>query len=138
VRTVVLEPNPEFDALLKRRQALGQDGHDELWAGEYHMAPIAHSSHGYVANELAVLLHPLARRAGLTGTSAFNLGSADDYRVPDHGLHRGLPTTTFVPTAGSVTWPTLHAGRYAEAEYSPLLGVTTAKLAEQIDWPPVG
>jgi Uma2 family endonuclease len=172
VRTIVLEPNPEFDALLKQRQALGQDGHDELWEGEYHMAPMAHSSHGYVDDELAALLRPLARAAGLTGTGAFNLGSPDDYRVPDRGLHRGRPSGTYIPTAAivieiaspgddtwqkldfyaahsvdelliadpakrSVTWLVLHAGRYVQAEYSPLLGVTTAKLAEQIDWPPV-
>jgi hypothetical protein len=41
------------------------------------------------------------------------------------------------PAKRSVTWLVLHAGRYVEAEYSPLLGVTAAKLAEQIDWPAV-
>jgi Uma2 family endonuclease len=173
VRTIVLEPKPaEFEALLERRRALGQDLYDEVWDGDYHMAPALHSSHGYTGDQLAVLLHPLAQRAGLTGTSAFNLGSPDDYRVPDRGLHRGIPSATFVPTAAvvvevvspgdetwqkldfyaehsvdelliadpakrSVAWLVLHAGRYVEAEYSPLLGVTTAKLAEQIDWPPV-
>jgi Uma2 family endonuclease len=171
VRTVVLEPNPEFDALLKQRQALGQDGYDEVWEGEYHVAPMAHPSHGYLDDELAVLLRPLARGAGLVGTGAFNLGSPDDYRVPDRGLHRGLPRTTFVPTAavvveivspGDETWQkldfyaahsvdelliadpakrsvtclVLHAGRYLEAEASRLLGIGSAKLAGQIDWPP--
>jgi Uma2 family endonuclease len=173
VRTIVLEPAPEeFEALLKRRRALGQDLYDEVWEGDYHMAPMAHSSHGYLDTQLAVLLHPLARRAGLAETSAFNLGSPDDYRVPDRGLHRGIPSAVFVPTATvvvevvspgdetwqkldfyaahsvdellnadpakrSVTWLVLHAGRYVEAEYCPLLGVTAAKLAEQIDWPAV-
>jgi hypothetical protein len=88
--------------LLKQRQALGQDGYDEVWEGEYHMAPMAHPPHGYLDDELAVLLRPLALGAGLVGTGAFNLGSPDDYRVPDRGLHRGLPTTTFVPTAAVV------------------------------------
>jgi Uma2 family endonuclease len=171
VRTIVLEPQPaEFEALLKRRQALGQDLHDEVWEGEYHVAPMAHSSHGDLDTQLAVLLHPLARRAGLAETSAFNLGSPDDYRVPDRGLHRQRPSAVFVPTAAvvvevvspgdetwqklefyaahsvdelliadpaerSVTWLVLHAGRYVVAEYSRLLGITAAKLAEQIDWP---
>jgi len=171
VRTIVLEPKPaEFEALLERRRALGQDLYDEVWKGEYHMAPAPHPSHGYVGRQLAVLLNPLALDAGLVGTDPFNLGSPGDYRVPDGGLHRELPSTTFVPTAAvvveiasprdetwqkldfyaahsvdelliadpakrSVTWLVLHAGRYVEAEYSPLLGVTSAKLAEQIDWP---
>jgi Uma2 family endonuclease len=173
VRTIVLDPKPEeFEALLKQRQALGQDRYDEVWEGEYHMAPMAHPSHGYVDDELAALLRPLAKRAALVGTSAFNLGSPDDYRVPDRGLHRGIPSATFVPTAAlvvevvsrgdeswqkldfyaahsvdelliadpakrSVTWLVLHGGRYVEAEYSPLLRVNVAQLAEQIDWPPV-
>jgi Uma2 family endonuclease len=103
VRTVVLGPAPEeFEALLKRRQALGQDLYDEVWEGDYHMAPMAHSSHGYLDTQLAVLLHPLAQRAGLGETSAFNLGSPDDYRVPDRGLHRGIPSAVFVPTAAVV------------------------------------
>jgi Uma2 family endonuclease len=171
VRTIVLEPAPEeFEALLKRRQALGQDLYDEVWKGDYHMAPMAHSSHGYLDTQLAVLLHPLARRAGQAETSAFNLGSPDDYRVPDRGLHRGIPSAVFVPTAAavvevvspgdetwqkldfyaahsvdelliadpanhSVTWLVLHAGRYVEAEASSLLGVKSAELAAQINWP---
>jgi Uma2 family endonuclease len=171
VRTIVLEPaSAEFEALLQRRQALGQDLYDEVWEGEYHMAPMARPSHGYVSRQLAVLLDPLVRQAGLVATDPFNLGSPNDYRVPDGGVHRGLPATIFVPTAAivvevvspgdetwqkldfyaahsadelliadpadrSITWLVLHAGRYVEAEYSPLLGITAAKLAEQIDWP---
>jgi Uma2 family endonuclease len=38
----------------------------------------------------------------LTGTGPFNLGIPDDYRVPDGGLHRGVPLATFVPTAAVV------------------------------------
>jgi Uma2 family endonuclease len=169
----VLEPRPaEFEALLVRRRALGQDRYDEVWKGEYHMAPAPHSSHGYVGGQLAVLLHPLAQRAGLIDTDPFNLGGPDDYRVPDRGLLRAVPTTTYLLTAAlvvevispgdetwqkldfyaehsvdelliadpakrSVTWLVLHAGRYVEAEYSPLLRITVAELTEQIDWPPV-
>jgi Uma2 family endonuclease len=134
------------------------------------MVPVPHAIHGFVASEVGVLLHPLAQRAGLVGTSGFNLGRPDDYRVADGGLHREIPSAVFVPTAALVvevvspgdetwqkldfyaahsvdelliadsakrwvTWLVLHAGRYVEAEYSPLLGITTAELAEQIDWP---
>ena len=42
MRTVVLGPRPpELDALIARRRSLGLDTHDEVWKGEYHMAPAA-------------------------------------------------------------------------------------------------
>jgi Uma2 family endonuclease len=171
VRTVVLGPRPpEFEALLERRHALGQDLYDEVWEGEYHMAPAPHPFHGYIDHRLAVILDPLVRQAGLVATGPFNLGSADDYRVPDGGLHRGMPTTTFVRTAAvvieivspddetwdkidfyaahavdelliadprkcSVTWLVLDGDQYIERDASPLLGVSSAELAAQIDWP---
>ena len=84
MRTVVLGPRPpELDALIARRRSLGLDTHDEVWKGEYHMAPSAHSSHGWLDQQLAELLGPLARAAGLGGTGPFNLGEPDDFRVPD-------------------------------------------------------
>jgi Uma2 family endonuclease len=174
VRTIVLGPRPpEFEALLERRHALGQDLYDEVWEGEYHMAPAPHPFPGILDDELAVLLHPFARRAGLVGTGPFSLGDPDDYRVPDRGLHRGTPTTTFVPTAAvvveiaspddgtwnkidfyaahsvdellitdplkrSVTWLVLDDGRYTEQDSSRLLGVSSAELAAEIDWPVAG
>jgi Uma2 family endonuclease len=103
VKTVVLGPRPpELEGLIRRRRALGIDTFDEVWEGSYHVAPAAHPAHGYVGNQLAVLLAPLARVAGLVGTDPFNLGEPDDYRVPDRGYHRGLPQTTWVPTAAVV------------------------------------
>lgn len=103
MRTVILGPRPaELDVLVERRRALGLDVYDEEWEGDYHMAPAAHPSHGYLDDELAVLLRPLARQAGLVGSGPFNLGHAHDYRVPDRGLHRVVATTTFVTTAAVV------------------------------------
>jgi Uma2 family endonuclease len=103
VRTVVLGPRPpEFEALLERRHALGQDLYDEVWEGEYHMARAPHPFHGILDDEVAALLRPLARQAGLVGSGPFNLGASDDYRVPDRGLHRGTPATTYVATAAMV------------------------------------
>lgn len=100
MKTVVLGERPaELEALLARRRALGQDLFDEVWEGVYHMAPAAHPWHGYVENQLGVLLDPLARAAGLVGTGPFNLGEPDDYRVPDRGYHRGVPSTVWVPNA---------------------------------------
>lgn len=98
--TVVLgQRPPELEDFLRRRRELGQDGFDEIWEGVYHVAPMAHPWHGYLDNVLAELLGPLARRAGLVGTGPFNLGVPDDFRVPDRGYHRSLPSTTYVPTA---------------------------------------
>ena len=133
----MLEPKPaEFEALLERRRALGQDLYDEVWEGDYHMAPAPHSSHGYVGGQLAVLLHPLAQQAGLIDTDPFNLGSPDNYRVPDRGLLRAVPTTTYVPTAalvvevvspGDETWQKL--GFYAAHSVDELLIADPAKRA---------
>lgn len=97
---VVLEPVPsEIEALIERRQALGQDRFDEVWEGVYHMTPGPNAAHALVDHELAAVLRPYARAVGLVGTTAFNLGEPDDYRVPDAGYHRGRPSGTYVPTA---------------------------------------
>ena len=93
---------PELETLIRRRQALGLDTFDEVWEGEYHVAPPAHPAHGYVDHALAVLLDRYAKAAGLVGTGPFNLGAPADYRVPDHGYHRGLPQEVWVPSAAVV------------------------------------
>jgi hypothetical protein len=100
MRAVVLGPRPPaLDALIAKRKALGLDGGDEVWKGEYHTAPAAHSAHGMVDDEVAVRLRPHARRVGLIGTGPFNLGAPDDFRVPDRGFHRSAPRGVWVPTA---------------------------------------
>ena len=103
MKTVVLGPRPaELQELIERRQALGIDLFDEMWEGSYHVAPAPSAGHALLDNVLAVLLHPYAQAAGLTGTGPFNLGRADDYRVPDRGYHRGQPKGTWVATAAIV------------------------------------
>ncbi|MGQ0743172.1 MAG: Uma2 family endonuclease [Acidimicrobiales bacterium] len=103
MKTVVVGPRPaEIDDLIRRRQAQGSDLFDEVWQGEYHMVPAAGAAHGYIDNVLAVLLDPLARLAGLTGTGPFNLGDPTDYRVPDRGYHRDVPRGTWLATAAIV------------------------------------
>lgn len=100
MRTVVLGQRPvELEQMLERRRALGQDGHDEIWEGDYHVAPFAHSRHGLIDDELAAWLRPWGKRAGLIGSGAFNLGSPDDFRVPDRAFHRVPPTTLYVASA---------------------------------------
>ncbi|MGH3471758.1 MAG: Uma2 family endonuclease [Nocardioidaceae bacterium] len=103
MRTVVLGPRPaELDALIARRKALGLDTFDEVWEGEYHMAPAANSWHAWLDQQLAEVLGPVARRAGLITVGPFNLGSPDDFRVPDRGLLRVSPGATWLPTAAMV------------------------------------
>ncbi len=96
-------PNPDVDALIVRRHSLGQDRFDEVWDGEYHMAPGPTGPHALVDGELLALLHPLAKSAGMYATTAFNLGDGpEDFRVPDGGCHRERPVGTWVPTAAVV------------------------------------
>lgn len=101
--TLVLgPPPPELAGFLERRRALGQDRYDEVWEGVYHVAPMANAWHGYAVLRVVELLSTAARAAGLTATDAFNLGERNDYRVPDLGYHREIPTMTNVPTAAIV------------------------------------
>jgi hypothetical protein len=103
MRTVVLgPPPPELAALIARRHQLGLDSYDEVWDGEYHMAPMAHSSHGKLQMVVGFLLEPLAQAAGLGLIGPFNLGQQDDFRVPDLGLHRDDPNAVWVPAAAMV------------------------------------
>jgi len=101
--TVLLgERPPELETWLTRRRELGQDRYDEVWEGDYHVAPGPSAEHAVVDSQLARLLWPRAERAGLLVTTAFNLGEPDDYRVPDGGVHLDRPSGVFVATTAMV------------------------------------
>ncbi len=103
--TVVLgPPPPELEALLERRRRAGVDRLDEVWEGVLHMVPGPSIEHADIAQQLAELLGPLARAAGLRPTlSEFNLGKSEhDFRVPDGGLHRPGATGVWHSTAAMV------------------------------------
>ena len=102
MRTVIVGHNPELEAWIARRRACGQDRFDEVWDGEYHMAPAPHHWHGYLDDQLGQVLGPLAAAAGLVSSTAFNLGELGNFRVPDRGLHRELSDEVWVPTAAMV------------------------------------
>jgi Uma2 family endonuclease len=103
VKTVILGDRPaELQALINRRHAQGLDLFDEVWEGEYHMAPYAKFRHGQIDQMVAELLGPLARAAGLVPSGPFNLGSPDDFRVPDRGIHRSPTDGAWVSTAAIV------------------------------------
>lgn len=103
VATVVLGERPaELETWLARRRQLGQDRYDEVWEGDYHVAPGPSAEHAIVDSQLVRLLWPRAEQAGLVISTAFNLGQPDDYRVPDGGVHRAPPSGVFVATAAMV------------------------------------
>jgi len=82
--------------------AVRLDPYDENWDGCHHVVPAPHPAHGFVGNELAVLLAPAAESHGRVGLGPCNLGRPDDYRVPDGGYQRALPDTVFMPTTAIV------------------------------------
>jgi Uma2 family endonuclease len=103
MRTVVLGPRPvELEALIAERRARGADLFDEVWEGEYHMAPAPSGPHAMLDADLAAVLRPPAQRVGLVASGPFNLGQPEDFRVPDHALHREPPLGVWVPTAALV------------------------------------
>ena len=102
MRTVVLGPNPKIEALVAQRRLAGLDRFDEVWEGDYHVAPAAHFHHGYVAAQLAKVLRTYAEVAGLIEAGPFNLGEPNDYRVPDGGYLDAVADAIYVPSAAVV------------------------------------
>jgi hypothetical protein len=101
--TIVIHgENLEVDALIERRRALGQDGADEVWEGVYHVAPHANARHALIQAELIYALKPRIRWNDYRMTGEFNLGRADDFRVPDLGIHSGVVTDLYLPGAVAV------------------------------------
>ncbi len=88
--TIVRGPRPpELEQLLERRRTSGADRYDEVWEGRYVVAPDPHARHGAVQIELGALLKATARRRGGRAALTFNLGTPDDFRIPDAGLLPG-------------------------------------------------
>jgi hypothetical protein len=103
--TLVLgSPPPELEALLERRRQAGVDRLDEVWQGVRHMVPGPSIEHADISQQLAELLGPPARAAGLRPTmSEFNLGESEhDFRVPDGGLHQPGAAGVWLSTAAIV------------------------------------
>jgi Uma2 family endonuclease len=140
--TLVMDPAPaEIDRLIERRRRLGLDHRDEMWEGVYRVNPPPSHEHQGVLQQLAELLGPLARDAGLDPLiQEFGLGDGkDDYRVPDGGLHRPGASGVWHPTAalvieivspGDDTWQKLPF--YAAHRVQELLILDPA--TRSIDW----
>jgi hypothetical protein len=140
MRTVVLgERPPELEALIARRRALGLDMFDEVWDGDYHMNPAPAGPHSWIDQQLAELLGPWARQAGLWMGDVFNLGVVGDFRVPDRGIHTAPPVQTWFDTAvmaievespGDESWDKL--GFYAAYHVDEVLIVSPEKRT--VNW----
>jgi Uma2 family endonuclease len=102
--TLVMDPAPaEIEALIERRRRLGLDHRDEIWDGVYRMNPPPSHEHQVILQQLAELFGPLARDAGLEAIiQEFGLGTSDEFRVPDGGLHRPGASGVWHPTAALV------------------------------------
>jgi len=102
--TLVMDPAPaEIDELIERRRRLGLDHRDEIWNGVYRMNPPPSHEHQAILQQLAEMLGPLARDADLEPLiQEFGLGSSEEYRVPDGGLHRPGATGVWHATAALV------------------------------------
>jgi Uma2 family endonuclease len=103
--TLVLDPPPQaLEAMLESRRRSGLDRFDEIWEGVLHVVAAPLGEHADISQQLAEVLGPLARTAGLTATiSEFNLGDSEkDFRVPDGGIHRTRPRGVWHTTAALV------------------------------------
>jgi hypothetical protein len=105
MRTLVPAPPPaRFEELLERRRRAGADRHEEVWEGVLHFRPEPSRAHLRIQQQLAELLGPLARAAGLDpGIGSFNLGEGeDDHRCPDCGIFREPSSALWNPAAALV------------------------------------
>ena len=91
------------DAVARRRTA-GQDTFDEVHDEEYVVAPIARSGavQGMVTSAALRALEVRAVAEGLWSCGAFNLGDAQDFRVPRAGWFTEPLTATYAPSAAVV------------------------------------
>ncbi len=104
MRTLLSDPPPaEIQGVLERRRQSGADRHDEVWEGVLHMMPTPSGAHMDVQQQLAELLGPPSRAAGLfPRIGGVNIGEPDDYRVPDGVLQRERRSGVWHPTAALV------------------------------------
>ena len=94
---------PSIEAFLQERRRTGADRFDEMWQGVLHVAPAPTGAHDDLLLQVMEILGPPARRAGIfPGAGGFNLGTAEDYRIPDGGIRRARSGATYFDTAALV------------------------------------
>ena len=104
MRTVVLGERPaELEALIANRRATGADLYDEVWEGEYHMAPMANGSHARLQGSF---VRPA--RAACEGSRRHRChgvqprSTLDDFRIPDLGVFHRWQSLVWYQTAALV------------------------------------
>jgi hypothetical protein len=105
MRTVALGPPPAEFATTHRPAPLAgpRHGFDEVWKGEYHMAPMAHPFHSYLFQEVSSLLRPIAQRAGLISTAG-STSSSRSRRYERLG-HSRLLADESAHLEAKINWP---------------------------------
>jgi Uma2 family endonuclease len=77
-------PTVVTDDLLEHRRALGIDGRDECWAGEWHIVNPPKNWHQFLDADLFLVLAPVAQALGLRPAGPRGIfGADDDWRIPD-------------------------------------------------------
>jgi Uma2 family endonuclease len=66
------------------------------------MVPAPNSAHAKLERRVGRLLEGPAQAAGLDVAGPINIGSAEDYRIPDAALLRPGPDAVYLPTAALV------------------------------------
>jgi Uma2 family endonuclease len=101
---LIREPLPtSISAFLEERRRTGADRFDEMWEGVLHVAPAPTGAHDDLLAQVIELIGPPARAAGLVpGAGGFNLGDANDYRIPDGGIRRERSAAVYFETAALV------------------------------------
>ena len=74
---------------------------------------------GIVATQLVDVRNVVARSVGLTPGGSFNLGTADDFRVPDLDLPRDPIPYSYYPTAALVIEIMSRVTRLGQAVHWP-------------------
>jgi Uma2 family endonuclease len=86
--TLIVTDPRERERLIAERRAAGGDRFDEVWEGDYVMAPLADDEHQDVQAALVSILYPLMHPQGAFVRSGVNVTDRDqgwehNYRCPD-------------------------------------------------------
>ncbi len=94
---------PPLGEHIELRRLRGLDTYDEWWEGVYRIVTGPSPEHGALLDDLAELLGPLVRAAGLKSSAPANIGiDKQDCRVPDRAIYEpDTPRTSpaFLETA---------------------------------------
>lgn len=101
--SVILDPHtPEAEALIESRRRTGADRFDEVWEGAYHVNSAPRGRHQFVGSAINALLRPFTRACGFTLVDGVNIGTPDDFRIPDLVVLREFVDNVYYSTAALI------------------------------------